>query len=157
MTLDRIFGMIAAATFALGIVGQMELLSSATTQDPFQLPLLAFFASALIAIGYLTLRADRNQGLIDPYDESVDLVEVAFSLPPWAIAISVILAGYVVLVYLAVRVVPDLVAQLPAQFSVLQQSLSTNGLVAFLLAMFTFTSFVIGAYLLIRAPVKNHQ
>lgn len=66
MILDRIFGLIATVAFALGIVVQVELLRRALQPDPFDPLLVTYAALASTAIGYITLRADRKYGLIDP-------------------------------------------------------------------------------------------
>lgn len=156
MILDRIFGLIAAAAFALGIAAQWELLNRAKQWDPFDPRLITLFALAVIAVGYITLRAERKYGLIDPSDESVDLVEVAFSLPRWAIAVSAVLTSHLVLLIIGVRE-PSLLAQLPPELSILRPSLQANDLIATLVAFFTLESFVIAAYFLIRKPIKEFR
>lgn len=156
MILDRIFGLIAAAAFALGIVIQWELLSHAEQRDPFDPRFVTLFALATIATGYITLRAERRYGLIDPSDESVDLVEVAFSLPTWALATGVILTSHLVLLVIAVRD-PSLLAQLPSELSILRLSLQANGVITVLVALFTSESFVVATYFLVRKPIKELQ
>lgn len=159
---DRFFGMIAAAGFGLGIVLQVNLLSHAATPDPFDALLVTFFATALTALGYITLRAERRHGLIDPADESINIIEVAYSLPAWAIAVSAILASYIGLIYFVVLDVGNaksggvnVLSYLPDEFSVLEASLRVNGLTALFASLFVFSSFVIAIYLLVREPIKE--
>ena len=157
---DRIFGLIAAAAFVLGIVVQVELLSRTTQADPFDPLLMTFFALTVLAIGYITLLAERKHGLIDPYDESVDLVEVAFSLPVWAIIVSMVLAGYAALLFIVVGDVRrdgGLLAQLPDELSVLRHSLPANGGLAIVVAWLTVPSFVIASFYLIRKPIREFR
>jgi hypothetical protein len=157
---DRLFGLVAAAAFALGIIGQVELLSRVNQANPFEPLLVTFFALAVVAIGYITLLAERKYGLIDPYDESVNLVEVAFSLPLWTIIVSMMLVGYVVLLVIGVRdanLDGDLLAQLPSELSVLRYSLSANGVLAVVVAALTVQSFVIASFFLIRKPIGEFR
>lgn len=157
MILDRIFGLIAAAAFALGIAVQVELLSRALQPDPFDPLLVTYAALALTAMGYITLRAERKYGLIDPYDDSVDIIEVAYSLPTWARVVSFILAAYIALLYVVIYNVTGtgLLAELPEELAVLRTSLPANGLAALFAALFVFSSFVIAIYLLVRKPIKE--
>lgn len=161
MILDRIFGLIATVAFALGIVVQVELLSRALQPDPFDPLLVTYAALALTAIGYITLRADRKYGLIDPYDDSIDIVEVAYSLPTWARAVCFILAAYIALVFVGMVDAKfrniGLLSRLPDELSVLQQSLPANGGIALFAALFLLTSFIIAAYHLVREPIKDFR
>lgn len=156
MFVDRFFGLIAAAAFALGIAVQIHLLSNPQQFDPFDPLLLTYAALVAIAIGYITLRAERKHGLIDPYDDSIDMIEVAYSLPTWARVVSFLLAAYAVLLYLVVynATDPGLLTPLP-QGSVLRKSIPANGLAALLASLFLFSSFVVAAFLLVRKPIKE--
>lgn len=158
MILHRIFGLIAAVAFALGIVVQVELLGNAHQPDPFDPLLLTYAALVVIAIGYVTLRAERKHGLIDPYDDSIDIIEVAYSLPTWARAVSFMIVCYIVLLYLVAynATDPGLLTPLPKD-SVLRQSLPANGLAALVAALFVFSSFVIAIYLLVRKPITEFR
>ncbi len=157
MILQRIFGLIATTAFALGIVVQVDLLTATRSFDPFNPLLLVFAALVVIANGYATLRAERNQGLIDPYDDSIDIVEVAYSLPTWARVLSFMLACYIALLYVVVHYAngTELLTRLPEELSVLRQSIPANGFAALLTSLFTFSSFVIAIYLLFRKPIKE--
>jgi len=156
MILDRFFGLIAAVAFALGIIVQIDLLTSPQQFDPFNPLLLTYAALVVIAIGYITLRAERKHGLIDPADESIDMVEVAYSLPGWARAMSFLLVLYAVFLYLVVgnATDPGLLTPLD-QESVLRKSLVVNGMPALIASAFLFSSFVIAIYLLVRKPIKE--
>lgn len=158
MILHRIFGLIAAAAFALGIAAQIHLLSRAQPFDPFDPLLLTYAALVAIAIGYITLRAERKHGLIDPYDDGIDIIEVAFSLPTWARVVCFMIAFYIVLLYLVAynATDPGLLTPLPKD-SVLRQSIPANGLAALIAALFTFSSFVIAIFLLVRKPIKEFR
>lgn len=157
MILDRIIGLIATAAFVLGIVVQVELLGQALQPDAFDPLLISYAALALTAIGYVTLRAERKHGLIDPYDDSIDTIEVAYSLPGWARAVSFILVCYIALLYIFVSNVAEMrmLTWLPEDLSVLRMSLPANGFAALVAALFVFSSFVIAIYLLARKPIKE--
>jgi hypothetical protein len=148
--------MIAAAAFMFGIAVQVQLLGSALEPDPFDPLLLTYAALTVLAIGYITLRAERKYGLIDPYDDSINIIEVAFSLPTWARVVSFIIVCYIVFLYLVgSNANTGLAAALPEEFSVLKKSLPANGLAATFASLFLFSSFVIAAYLLARKPIKD--
>jgi hypothetical protein len=156
MILHRIFGLIATAAFALGVVVQVKLLGSAHQADPFDPLLLTYAGLVVLAIGYLTLRAERKHGLIDPYDDSIDIIEIAYSQPAWARVMSFLLAVYTVVLYLVVynATDPGLLTPLP-QDSVLRESIPANGLGALFASLFLFSSFVVAAFLLFRKPIKE--
>jgi hypothetical protein len=161
MILHRIFGMIATAAFALGIAVQVKSLTSPHLPDPFDPLLLTYAGLVVLAIGYLTLRAERKHGLIDPYDDSIDIIEVAYSLPTWARAVCFLLVCYIALLWIGVTYLgpktplgQSVFAQLPAD-SVLRQSIPANGLGALFASLFLFSSFVTAAFLLFRKPIKE--
>jgi hypothetical protein len=156
MILHRIFGLIATAAFALGITVQVKLLGSAHQPDPFDPLLLTYAALVVLAMGYLTLHAERKHGLIDPYDDSIDLIEVAYSLPTWARAVCFLIAAYIAVLYLVVynATDPGLLTALP-QDSVLRKSIPANGFGTLFASLFVFSSFVIAAFLLFRKPIKE--
>lgn len=154
MIVDRIFGVIAAAGFALGVVGHVELLRSASQRDPLEPLFVTVIALTVIAYGYATLRAERREGLIDAADESLDLVEVAFSLPRWVIAVSAVFAGYIALLIVCVHNA-NLLAHWPDELSLVRQGLKANGLFAAFVAALTLASFIVAAFFLIREPVKE--
>lgn len=161
MILDRIFGLIAAAAFALGVAVQAKLLGSAHNPDPFDPLLLSYAGLVVLAIGYLTLRAERKHGLIDPYDDSIDMIEVAYSLPAWARVVSFLLVCYIALLWLGISYLgpkttlgQSVLAQLPAD-SILRQSIAANGFGAPVASLFLFSSFVVAAFLLFRKPNKE--
>jgi hypothetical protein len=163
MILHRMFGLIAAAAFAVGIAVQVMLLSSAHQPDPFDPLIVTYAALVVIAIGYATLRAERREGLIDPYDDSIDIIEVAYSLPGWARAVSFLLVCYIALLYLGLTYLgpktpfgQSILAQLPAD-SILRQSIPENGPAAVFASLFLFSSFVIAAFLLFRKPIKEFR
>jgi hypothetical protein len=134
----------------------VELLGHAHQPDPFDPLLLTYAALVVIAIGYITLRAERKYGLIDPYDDSINIVEVAYSLPAWARAVSFILVCYIVLIYLAAyNARTGFLGAVPEELSILRQSIPANGLAALFASLFLFSSFVIAAYLLFRKPIKE--
>lgn len=154
MIVDRIFGLIAAAAFAAGIIAQAELLLSTDPKNPLEPLFVVLFTLAVVAYGYATLRAARREGLVDPADESLDLVEVTFSLPRWVIAAAAVLAAYIVLLVVgAHNARPP--AQWPDDLALLRQSLNANGMLALFSAVLTLTSFVIAAFFLIREPLKE--
>jgi len=159
MILDRIFGLIATVAFALGIAVQVKLLGSAHQPDPFDPLLLTYAGLVVLAIGYITLRAERKHGLIDPYDDSIDIIEVAYSLPTWARAMSFILVCYIALLYVAMLDAKShnigLLSQLPEEFSILRRGIPANGPAAIFASLFLFPSFVIAAFLLFRKPIKE--
>lgn len=161
MILDRIFGLIAAAAFALGIAVQVKLLGSAHQPDAFDPLLLTYAGLVVLAIGYLTLRAERKHGLIDPYDDSIDIIEVAYSLPAWARVVSFLLVCYIALLWIGIAYLgpktalgQSVLAQLPAD-SILRQGIAANGLGALFASLFLFSSFVVAAFLLFRKPIKE--
>jgi hypothetical protein len=153
MILDRIFGLIATTAFALGVAVHIELLSRAREASPLDPPILTFFVLTLIAIAYAYYRAELKYGVRTPHYE-VDFYTMAFSLPGWPRAVSVILFSYIVLLILGIG---DLRTLLPAELSVLQESLRVNGILAIVTAALALQSFVIAAYFLIREPIKEFR
>jgi hypothetical protein len=161
MIMHRMFGLIAAAAFAVGITVQLLLLGSAHQPDPFDPLIVTYAALVVIAIGYATLRAERKEGLIDPYDDSIDIIEVAYSLPGWARAVSFLLVCYIALLWVGITYLgpkthlgQSVLGLLPAD-SVLRQSIAANGPGALFASLFLFSSFVIAAFLLFRKPIKE--
>lgn len=154
MFLDRVFGMTAAAAFALGAIAQVKLLGSADSPNPFDPLLVAFAALAVVAQGYVILRAEARHGLYNPAYEEIDLVDVAYSLPVGMIALCAVLVAYVGLLCVSIRN-PALLALVPDEVSVLRQSIPANGIVATVVAFFATSSFVIAAYLLVQKPIKE--
>jgi hypothetical protein len=155
MILDRVFGLIAAVAFALGVIVQVELLSDAREAD-FDPRSVTSFALALIAIIYVSFRVERKYGLRDPIDESVEFGAMAFSLPNWAIAVSIILSWYVALLAFGVHPSGPLASLLDDR-AVVPERLSANGIFVVAGALLTTCSFITAVFLLIRKPIKEFR
>jgi hypothetical protein len=152
MFLDRVFGLSAAAAFALGVVSQAALLGNNAETSPFVEVQLVFWALALLPFVYMGLYVGARDGL--PYDNSeLEFMPVIKALTPALRTISYALLGYALLLFLLMallKVPTPLATEIEAALGTtpIGRHLTANAILISLISMFTAISFATAAYLL---------
>jgi hypothetical protein len=142
MTLDRIFGVIAALGFALGVLAHVEfIVNPPMERDLFSPVVAAFGTCAIVATLYMVGYAGSRDRL-NSEDGELDILGVIGELPKGAMAVTGILILYVAAVAF-ISYAKDGAAVAPAFFRI-------NATVVTAETAFTAVCFLIASYCLLR-------